>query len=46
MVVVISEKRYDYYAHLCKDEIQNEAKWAYYNKEGENPKIPNCKPKR
>ena len=47
MVVVISEKRCGYYAHLCQDEYKMRQKGPIYNKnEGKNPKSPKRNPRR
>ena len=47
MMVVISEKRCGYYAHMCQDEYKMRSKGSIYNKnEGENPKSPKPNPRR
>ena len=47
MVVVVSEKRCDYYAHSCKIEYKMRPKGSIYNNnEGENPKSPKRNPRR
>ena len=47
MVVAISKKRYDRYAHLCQDEYKMRPKGPIYNNnEGENPKSPKHNPRR
>ena len=47
MVVAISEKIYDLYAHPCQDEYKMSPKGPIYTKnEGENPKSPKHNPRR
>ena len=47
MVVAISEKRCDCYAHPCKDKYKMSPKGPIYNKdEGKNPKSPKHNPRR
>ena len=47
MVVVISEKRCGFYAHLCQDEYKMRPKGTIYHKhEGEDPKHPNHNSRR
>ena len=47
MAMAISEKKCDYYAHLCKAEYKRRPKGPIYSKnEGENPKSPKHNPIR
>ena len=47
MVVAIYGKRCGLYAHMCQDECKMRPKGPIYNNnEGENPKSPQCNPRR